>query len=411
MNRQEIDLLGRTLLSDYKNVLLEWATGCGKTKQAITGISMLDRDEFNRVLIVVAEVAHKKNWIDEFHKWGFSSLLTDVNFEIEIICYDSLHHHQDEHYNLVIFDEAHHIFTEIRTSILRRIHSDRFILLSATMDDNIINEIEDIIGYVMVSRISLQTAIDWGLVPAPRIILYPLTLDNTILNHVITEERGSAEKAVTINCNIKDKWIYLRNKKKYPNIKLVMPATSLQYYNQLDSKIEFYKKLFFAKQSESIKSKWLHYGLQRKTFLGLLKDDAAKKIIQEFGKCRFICFCTNVEQADKLGGSHSINYKNKESLDVIDRFNNKEINSLFVVGMLQEGQNLNDIEKGIIIQLDGKLRSFIQKSGRVLRAEHPEIFIIYVKGTRDEEYLKNALEGLNPDYITYYEDYNQRRGM
>jgi glutathione synthase len=89
----------------------------------------------------------------------------------------------------------------------------------------------------------------------------------------------------------------------------------------------------------------------------------------------------------------------------------KEINSLFVVGMLQEGQNLNDIEKGIIIQLDGKLRSFIQKSGRVLRAEHPEIFIIYVKGTQDETYLKNALEGLNPDYITYYEDYNRRRSM
>ena len=65
----------------------------------------------------------------------------------------------------------------------------------------------------------------------------------------------------------------------------------------------------------------------------------------------------------------------------------------------------------IILLLLNKLRSFIQKSGRVLRAEHPEIFIIYVKGTQDETYLKNALEGLNPDYITYYEDYNQRRGM
>jgi len=407
MNRQEIDLLAYTLLMDHKNILFEWATGCGKTKQAIKGISLLDNDKHNDVLIVVAERAHIKNWIDEFHKWGYSYLLTDVNFDIKIICYDSLHLHKNEKFDLVIFDEAHHIFTEIRTSILKQIYSDRYILLSATMDDNIINEISDIIGYVMVSKISLQAAIDWGLVPAPKIVLYPLKLDNAIMNQTIVEERGKEEKRITVTCKIQDKWKYLRDKKKYPNIKLIMQATELQAYNELYNKIEFYRKLYLSNKSEAIKSKWLYYGLQRKNFLGQLKDKAAKSIIQDFGKSRFICFCTNIEQAERLGGSHSIHSQKKESFDIIDEFNDKKINSLFVVGMLKEGQNLNDIEKGLIIQLDGKLRSFIQKSGRVLRAEHPEIFIIYFQGTQDEVYLNNALEGLNPDYITYYEDYNR----
>lgn len=67
--------------------------------------------------------------------------------------------------------------------------------------------------------------------------------------------------------------------------------------------------------------------------------------------------------------------------------------------MLQEGMNLTDIQVGIIIQLDGEERAFIQKFGRALRAESPEQYIIYYKGTRDEEYLKNAIENIDAKYI------------
>lgn len=62
-------------------------------------------------------------------------------------------------------------------------------------------------------------------------------------------------------------------------------------------------------------------------------------------------------------------------------------------------QNLPDIEKGMIIQLDGNERGFCQKLGRVLRSEEPEIYILYFRQTRDEEYLKKALEGIDKDYI------------
>ena len=67
--------------------------------------------------------------------------------------------------------------------------------------------------------------------------------------------------------------------------------------------------------------------------------------------------------------------------------------------MLQEGQNLTDIEVGIIVQLDGKERSFIQRFGRSLRAEDPVQYIFYYKNTRDEEYLNNVLEGISEEYI------------
>ena len=118
---------------------------------------------------------------------------------------------------------------------------------------------------------------------------------------------------------------------------------------------------------------------------------------------RFICFCTNIEQAELLGEENAVHSKKKNSLEIIHRFNEKEINNLFAVGMLQEGVNLKDIEAGIIIQLDGEERAFIQKFGRTLRADSPEQYIIYFRATRDEEYLNNALENIDNKYIQTYE--------
>ena len=75
--------------------------------------------------------------------------------------------------------------------------------------------------------------------------------------------------------------------------------------------------------------------------------------------------------------------------------------------MIQEGQNLVDIEVGVIIQLDGQERAFVQKSGRAMRAEEPVLFILYYKNTRDEEYLNKALEDINPEYVTEVTDLNE----
>lgn len=93
-----------------------------------------------------------------------------------------------------------------------------------------------------------------------------------------------------------------------------------------------------------------------------------------------------------------------KSLQIIESFNEKKIDNLFAVGLLQEGQNLVDIQAGVIIQLDGKERAFVQKFGRSLRAEDPVQFILYYKDTRDEEYLKKVLEGISEEYIIKVEN-------
>jgi superfamily II DNA or RNA helicase len=69
--------------------------------------------------------------------------------------------------------------------------------------------------------------------------------------------------------------------------------------------------------------------------------------------------------------------------------------------MITEGMNLTDIQTGIIVQLDGKERLFVQKFGRSLRAEDPVTFIFYFKDTQDEVYLKTALENVDAKYIQH----------
>ena len=98
----------------------------------------------------------------------------------------------------------------------------------------------------------------------------------------------------------------------------------------------------------------------------------------------------------------------KSDSKALEDFNSFKSNKLFAVNMLQEGMNLKGIEVGIIIQLDGQKLRFIQRTGRVLRSDFPVQYILYFKNTRDEEYLVNALEGINEEYVKEfrYEDNN-----
>jgi superfamily II DNA or RNA helicase len=178
-----------------------------------------------------------------------------------------------------------------------------------------------------------------------------------------------------------------------------MRCTALQKYNYLTEQSEYWKKKYLSSRQEYMKNKWMQVGIQRKRFLGEIKTQIVKKLLEKLKDKRYICFCASVPQAEYLGKETAIHSKIKNSQSIIDSFNEKKINTLYAVGMLQEGQNLKDIDAGIIIQLDGSERPFVQKFGRALRANDPHQYIFYYKNTRDEEYLNNILEDFNSDYI------------
>lgn len=408
MNKQEIQNEAVELMKEHSRVILQWATGLGKSKAAIDILKHLFLEYISletrqgtpfKVLLIVAETAHKKNWKEEFTKWKVEDYIWDKMVSVDT--YASLKNHRHEHYDLIILDEGHHSNSDLRLDILEDITCDNVLVLSATLPTNTILELNRIFGKFVSFKVSMQQAIDWGILPKPKIYLIPLKLDNTYPNQVIIEERGKDILKRRVQCSMKDRWNYLKDRFHYPNLRLEIQCTEQQKYDWFDAKIDYWRNLFMRNRSTAIKNKWLQYGSQRKRYLGELKKGQAAYLLAKLAGKRYVCFCSSIEQANELGGENAIHSeKKKESLAIIDKFNSKEINSLYAVGMIQEGQNLTDIEAGVIIQLDGQERAFVQKSGRAMRADEPEIYIMYYKGTRDEEYLNKALEGIDPEYIT-----------
>ena len=396
--RDDLERAAKAALKSCNNVAIQAATGVGKSKLALDLCrNMVEPGEqLPSVLLVVAEIAHIQNWKDEIDKWSYDG-------PIFICCYASLKKYRNTEWDVVIFDEAHHLGSELRLDIFSTITAAHMLFLSATLKQSLLDTLELHCGPIKVIKMGLQDAFDANILPEPKINLIPLTLDNKTVNHFIVEEWGNKARRVSIKCAYKDRWLYKRNKNKYPNVELIISCTQQQKYDYITEQFNYYKKRYMSCRNEAIKNKWLQWGSRRKMFLGLEKTAIAAQLLQKIGDKRLICFCTNIAQADMLGQETSVHSQKKDSLNIIQKFNNKEINSLYAVGMLQEGVNLTGIEAGVIIQLDGEERAFIQKFGRTLRADSPEQYIIYFRATRDEEYLQNALESIDNNYIREYE--------
>lgn len=402
LTKESIQADAIELLYKEKRVILNWATGVGKGYTAVKAIQRIKPDS---TLIVVAETAHKKNWEEEFIKAGEDYKKCNVLIE----CYASLKNYKYSYFDLIIFDEAHHLGSEIRLDVLSSMKAQRVLALSATLSDiDLLYCLKLTFGEFKSSVITIQQAIDNHLLPEPKIYLIPLTLDYLNQNQIIEETWGLSAKRKTYECTMKERWNYIKNKKTlYPNVRLIIHCTVYDKYKYLTEQMDFWMKKFYTTRNEAFKAKALNYGSQRKILMGESKTEVVKKLLKTLEGKKYICFCTNISQAEVLGGANAIHSEKKSSNQaIIDSFNEGSINSLFAVGMLQEGQNLNGIQAGVIVQLDGKERAFIQKFGRSMRAEDPIQYIFYYRYTQDEKWMKNVLEGIDQNFIKEYEIHN-----
>jgi len=375
-----------------KNMLLSWATGVGKS---LAAISIQNKMDAQSTLICVAETAHINNWIAEYKKHGFEHLLATTT----IICYSSLHKYQHSSFDLLINDECHHI-TELRASYFDTIKAKKIVNLSATVHFGEKISLASLWGPLYEHIVTLNEAIAVGIVPPPTIYLIPMELQNIERDCTINFPR-TKEPTSEVEC------IYPQRKNfifgaEYKKSLIKIKATQRELYTFYTDQMAYYKDRYLTNHAMFDQINWLRHGSERKRALANMKYEAIQKVVELVNKRRYICFCGSINQAEKLGTNNVLHSKltKKQQEGVITKFQEGQFNSLFAVDMLKEGVNLKDIEVGIIAQLDGKERSFIQKMGRALRNPvNPEVYIIYFKETQDEEYLKNVLAEVNPDYV------------
>lgn len=346
--KSEIQDLAAALSESHPSLLLSFATGVGKS---LAAIKIIERNPDRKWFILCKQTDHIQNWINEFKKHGKESLLSNV----ELFCYRSLHKYIGRKANLVL-DEGHAI-TEKRLNYILEIESDKVIILSATVDEEKKLLLTQIKGDLKEFHISITDAINQGLLPPPKLYIVEIELDD--------------------------------NQRKA--------------YAEISRKVDYFKQQHFQLRQKWTEFKWLGTALKRKVMMANFKTTKAKELLEKFKDKRLVCFTGSVAQCNNLGGKHVIhNQSKKTNPKTIKDFNEGLISKLFAVNMLRESMNLANIELGIIIQLDNKQLSFIQMLGRVFRADLPECYVLVLKGTQDEVYLKTVLEGFDTKYLYKY---------
>jgi superfamily II DNA or RNA helicase len=406
INKQK-DLIQENALKlsqDNQNIVLEWATGTGKTFATVKIVEYILSQNNNATgLLVCKESTHLKNWKEEISKHKKDFILDNV----DSLLYASLHK-LNKVVDFIILDECHAITDKRATELVRLIGKNtKLIFLSATIP------VEKKTFLSLLSRknlvyytITLLDAIDMKLLPTPKVIIHDTKLkDDNKRSFEFTMNKGKKPKAVIKTAMYKDRWKMFN---QYEHIQLNVLCNELEYYNYLTEQMESLDnqiKIRFADyfQRMALKNKFLNVASRRKKFIAEVKTDKAREILKSFKGFRHICFTGSIEQSLELGGNSSVNSKNhkKVNQELIDGFNSKMYSMLFAVNMLREGMNLTEIEKGLIIQLDSTVGSYLQMLGRMLRHEFPEIHLIRLVETQDNVYFKRAMSDFSAKFVEY----------
>ncbi len=389
MTREEIYSECLTKLEKSDFLLLELATGFGKTRNAILLINHLVETKYQgkhtSMLLLVAKTVHKQTWKDEFKKWG------GINVdELTIECYESLKKHEYESFDFVVMDEAHHLNSDKRLDLFSTLTYGNVIGLSATIP----KKLKQYFQYEYAAEVvtcSIVDAIEDEVLPEPQIILYPLQLDNVRPTESI--ELNPKTKGKTYYGNYNELWKYRKMK-----VHAIISCTPRQRVNEYNSQILYEKNRYIRTRQDFLKNKWLFDCGERIKYLANLKNNIVLSILQRLEKERTITFCKTIEQADILG-KYSIHSKNKDSDIIYNSFNAKKINHIVSVNVLNEGANLVDCKYAVFANYSSSEICSAQRVGRSLRHKSPVIILPYYEATREEEIVNTMIESFKEESI------------
>lgn len=378
MTREEISSLISS--NNYQHIVLELSTGLGKTRMALEYINKVNP---KNILIVIPRLVLINNWKEEINKWGYMHLLDRITFST----YVSLHKQVDTNWDIVCYDEAHHLSERCKETDLLML-SNHKLFLSATLKKEHKYWIKHYYPTAEFISVSLKEAINNEVLPDPKVYLIPLTLDNCNSTEILIKKNKNS--TLTKECFYKDRWKYM----KLYNCHI--KCTPQQYYNEISNDIEYWKKQ--AMFRKSFEFKWLKCCNDRLKWLSNQKNNIVITILKQLKDYRVLTFCNSIEQTELLG-KYCINSKNKSSLKHLEMFNEGKVKHITSVAILDEGCNLTQCKIGLFAMLNSSDRMIFQRLGRILRHKEPVIIIPYYKNTREEEIVVKMIENYNKDLI------------
>jgi superfamily II DNA or RNA helicase len=378
------DVLKEVINIPNKTVALELPTSFGKSFIALELIKHKIKPNNSNILIVVPRLVLIDNWKKEIEKWGY----TKYNFTF--VTYVSLPKHINNIYDIIVYDEAHHLSERCLLSV-PFIKSSYNILLSATLGNKLKSSIKTYFKDTYIYKISARQAIEEEILPDPMIYLLPLNL-NDIKEDFLIYKNPKGKNVVY--CNYKERWSYIKNK----NNKVIIRCTASEYYEDLDSMTEFYKNKYMSTGNQAFKNMWLNQAGKRLKWLSEIKINYLLDILHTLKDERTLTFCNNIEQTELLG-KYCINSKNTNSEKYLELFNTGKINHITACNMLNEGMNLINCRIGLYANLNSSETIIKQRLGRLLRHKNPILIIPFFLNTREYELVCKMKEDYNPELI------------
>lgn len=358
----------------YGHILLEAATGSGKSLQAIKLIKK------ERWLIVVPKLVLIDNWKDEFIKHGYKSLLELVEF----VTYASLEKYAaTTRKRSIILDEVHNMNERRYLAIKDILNIDPFtkkgtgrghvIALSGSVDND---------RRPMLHRLGISTQ-----------STFKYTTDEAVDDKIISDY-----KILVVS-------LFLENKTPQPlrfnKWKTTYNLTEEDAYANLERN---YKDLL----RKGLDTKFAV--LDRMKFLYDLptKFNAARLILSQLSESRrILTFGSSIDQVDKLC-PHTHHSKKSKKDTTLQDFKDGKLSRLGAIQTIAEGVNIPDLDTGFVVQAMSKSRHMIQRLGRMLRTDDNEnkkatLIVLAIQGTQDEKWVSNSLSYFDSDKI-YYTD-------
>lgn len=397
MTREEI--LQDILSLDVKTLLIEAGTGVGKTRLAIEKVRQCFPT--GRILVVVPRIVLIKTWQKEFTDWGYEDMLPNVEFTT----YKSYPKKELQHYDVQIFDEAHHLSIRCCRAV-PYVSSNMTILLTATVEYELRKKLKLLFRNYYTYKVTTQEAIDHDILAKPKIILIPLTLKEDGEDCLYEKNpKSSVKYDVTYDQWSKHKWAFLKSGSRDG---VRVKCSEAQYYKEISGLVDWYKNKYEntddAKLKAIRKNSWLRECDKRLTWLTDKKSSYVLTILKQLSHYRTLTFCSTIAQTEMFG-RYCINTKNKRAGEYLTLFNEGKIKHITACDMLNEGANLTKCQFGIFANLNSSSIISIQRIGRILRHERPIIIFPYFKDTREEEILQKILEQYDKSLVETQLDY------
>lgn len=353
--------------------IIAMSTGTGKSRIPILIALREWHPDYKILICVPTEKLRDENWKAEFEKWGASSIWET---SVERTCYVSMPKIKNQVYNMVIMDEAHNV-TENNSQFFDQNDCYSLIALTATPPENgEKKQLLDDIGLKIIYRVTMDQAVEWGLVAPYKIFIVETELDKVTKN------------------------IAAGNKLK------PFMQTEQQAYNYLCDQIGKLQRLDYPSPHDKKKLEMLIF--RRMHFIYNLpsKLEATRFVIQKLipREERTLIFAGSIEHAELLC-ANTYHSKTPKTSTSFDDFAQKRTNVLSCVNSLNEGHNIADLDRAVIEQLNSKSLKMIQRIGRIVRFREghtAKIIIIVARATMDEEWCKQSLKDFNSANITVY---------